>query len=214
MDIEQVITAIGGSAVLFGAMAWLARSIITHVLSKDIEKHKINLQAESQKELVRLQSSLQLVEFEHQVLFSQLHERKVNIIGEMYSRLVGLHRSASAFVKYYQSVEEEKKKDYLQQLWNAADRHNDYFDKNRIFFQEELCLKIDDFNDKLSDACSKLAFFFQEAKAIKVSDEQIWEEWNNAMKTMENKVPVIKQLLEQSFREELGVLQQAHKGNA
>ena len=65
MSIEQVITAIGGSAVLFGAMAWLARSIITHVLSKDIEKHKINLQAESQKELVRLQSTLQLVEFEH-----------------------------------------------------------------------------------------------------------------------------------------------------
>lgn len=214
MDIEQVITAIGGSAVLFGAMAWLARSIIKHVLSKDIEKHKINLQAESQKELVRLQSSLQLVEFEHQVRFSQLHERKVTIIGEMYSRLVGLHRSASTFVKYYQTVEEQKKKDYLEQLWDAADSHNEYFDKHRIFFREELCLKIDDFNNKLSEACSKLAFFFQEAKAIKVSDKQVWEAWNNALQTIESEVPVIKQLLEQSFRQELGVLQQAQKGNA
>ena len=110
MGIEQVIAAIGGSAVLFGAMAWLARSIITHVLSKDIEKHKINRQAESQKELVRLKSSLQLVEFEHQVRFSHLHERKVTIIADMYSRLVGLHRSASAFVKYYQSVNEKKER--------------------------------------------------------------------------------------------------------
>jgi len=212
MNIEQVITAIGGSAVLFGAMAWLARSIITHVLSKDIEKHKINLQAESQKELVRLQSSLQLVEFEHQVRFSQLHERKVTIIEEMYSRLVGLHRSASTFVKYYQSVDGQKKKDYLQQLWNAADSHNEYFDKHRIFFQQELCLKIDDFNNKLSQACSQLAFFFQEERVIEVSDQQIWEAWNNAMQTMDSEVPVIKQLLEQNFRQELGVLQQAQKG--
>lgn len=131
----------------------------------------------------------------------------------MYSRLVGLHRSASTFVKYYQSVNERKKKDYLQQLWEAADSHNNYFDKHRIFFQEDLCLKVDDFNNKLSEACSQLAFFFRDAKAIEVSEEQIWEVWNNAMKMMESEVPVIKHLLEQNFREELGVLQQARNAN-
>jgi hypothetical protein len=130
------------------------------------------------------------------------------------SRLVGLHRHASSFVKYYQSVDEQKKKECLQQLWDAADSHNEYFDKHRIFFQEGLCLKIDEFNNKLSEACSKLAFFFQEAKAIQVTDEDIWNAWKEAMQTMESEVPVIKRLLEQSFREELGVLQQTEKGNA
>ena len=132
----------------------------------------------------------------------------------MYSRLVGLNRSATDFVKYYQSVEEEKKKYYLKQLWDAADRHNEYFDRHRIYFQEELCVKIDDFVNKLSEACSTLALFFQEEKAIKVTDEQVLEVWNIAMQTMENKVLEIKRLLEQSFRKELGVLQQAEKGNA
>jgi hypothetical protein len=214
MNIDQIIMAIGGSAVLFGATAWLARSIITHVLSKDIEKHKMNLQAESQKELVRLQSSLQLVEFEHQVRFSRLHEHKVAIIAEMYSRLVGLHRNASTFVRYYQNVDKQKKADYLQQLWKAADRHNDYFDKHRIFFREDLCLTIDDFKNKLSTACSKLAFLFQAADAIGEADEHIWEAWNDAMEMMESDIPGIKKLLEQSFREELGVLQHVQKRNA
>ena len=214
MSIEQVITAIGGSAVLFAAMAWLARSIITHVLSKDIDKYKINLQAESQKELVRLQSTLQLVEFEHQVRFSQLHERKVSIIGEMYSRLVRLHKSATDFVKYYQTVNDQKKENYLKQLWDSADSHNEYFDRHRIYFQKELCEKIDNFNNKLSEACSKLAFFFQEAEAIEISTVQVWEAWNDAMNSMEKEVPDIKRLLEEHFRNELGVLQQAQKGNA
>ncbi len=135
MEITEIITSISGSAVLFGAMAWFARSIVTHVLSKDIEKFKVNLQAESQKELVRLQSSFQLIEFEHQVRFSQLHERKVNIISEMYKRLVALHRAASNFVKFYPSVKHEKQREYLKQLWNAADEHGNYFKKNRIFFE-------------------------------------------------------------------------------
>lgn len=214
MNIGQVITDIGVSGALFAAVAWLGRSIVKHFLSKDIEKYKINLQAESQKELVRLQSSLQLVELEHQVRFSQLHERKVNIISQMYSRLVKLHRAATTFVKYYQSVGEQEKKDYLQQLRDAADSHDEYFDKHRIFFREELCSKIDDFNGNLSEACSKLAFFFEEAKVIEVSEEQLWEAWNRAMESMKKEIPVIKQLLEQSFREELGVLEKVQKRGA
>lgn len=213
MDISGIITAIGGSAVLFGAVAWLARSIVTHVLSKDIEKFKVNLQAESQKELVRLQSSLQLTEFEHQVRFSQLHERKVNILSEMYSRLVVLHRAASTFVRFYPSVKPEKQKEYLGQLWNAADAHGEYFDKHRIFFKNELCEKIDGLNGALSKASSLLATFVSGANVIKVSDGQVLEEWNKAMSILENEVPIIKQLLEQSFREELGVQQHTRENN-
>ena len=55
---QIIISSIGGSAVLFGALAWLVKSIITYYLSKDIDKFKANLQLEAQKELAQIQSTL------------------------------------------------------------------------------------------------------------------------------------------------------------
>jgi hypothetical protein len=206
MGFGEIITAIGGSAVLFGAMAWLVRSVINHFLSKDLEKFKLNLQRESQQELMRLQSSLQLVELEHQIRFSELHERRAEIIAELYSRAVGLYRAASAFVKLYQSLNEVKNRENIKSLWNAADKFRNYFDKHRIYFNENTCTTIDSFNEALSKACSNLIVFIQDAPALSLTAAQIWDEWNKAMALMEGDVPKIRKSLEESFRKILGVL--------
>jgi hypothetical protein len=42
--LQEIATTLGLSALLVSAVAWLARSIIMHVLSKDIEKFKLQLQ--------------------------------------------------------------------------------------------------------------------------------------------------------------------------
>jgi 7-cyano-7-deazaguanine synthase in queuosine biosynthesis len=206
MGFGEIITAIGGSAVLFGAMAWLVRSVINHFLSKDLEKFKLNLQRESQQELMRLQSSLQLVELEHQIRFSKLHERRAEIIAELYTRAVGLYRAASAFVKLYQSLDEAKNKENIKSLWNAADKFRNYFDEHRIYFNENTCTTIDSFNEALSKACSNLIVFIQDAPALNLTTAQIWDEWNKTMTLMEGDVPKIRKSLEESFREILGVL--------
>jgi hypothetical protein len=54
--ITTIVAAIGGSAVLVAVLGWLARSIIVHLLSKDIEVFKTNLQVESQRELAHLKA--------------------------------------------------------------------------------------------------------------------------------------------------------------
>ncbi|GAI42938.1 unnamed protein product, partial [marine sediment metagenome] len=89
--ITVIISTIGGSAILIGAVAWVVKSVINHALSRDIEKFKLILQNESQQELMRLQSSLQLHEFEHQIRFSQLHERLGIATIEVYDRLKRLY---------------------------------------------------------------------------------------------------------------------------
>jgi len=161
MGFKEIITAIGGSAVLFAAMAWLTRSVIIHFLSRDLEKFKLKLQEESQLELIRLQSSLQLVEFEHQIRFSKLHERRAEIIADLYSKAVELHRRASTFVRLYQSLDEDKNKENTKDLWKAADEFRNYFDKHRIYFNKDTCTTIDSFNEALSQASSNLIFFIK-----------------------------------------------------
>ncbi len=52
-----------------------------------------------------------------------------------------------------------------------------------------------------------LASFVSEGNALEITDEQLFKEWDRAMTLFENQVPMIEKMLEQSFREELGVLQ-------
>ena len=206
MEFSELITAIGGSAILFAAMAWLTRSVINHLLSKDLEIFKLKLQEESQQELIRLQSSVQLVQLEHQVRFTKLHERRAEIIAELYSKVVELHRSTSDFVRFYQSVDGLKNKEHIKSLWTATDEFRNYFEKHRIYFNQDTCTNIDSLNEALSQACSNLVVFIQDAPALKLTSDQIWNEWNKAMTIMEGDVPKIKNSLEESFRDLLGVL--------
>jgi hypothetical protein len=119
----------------------------------------------------------------------------------MYTRLVLLHRAASTFVRYYESVDVQTKNEPVRHLWDATDKFTEYFEQHRIYFTKDVCSNIDGLNRKLSEACSSLVFFFKEAAAIKVTNDQIWDLWKRAMDTIESEVPKIKELPEQSFRE-------------
>lgn len=99
--LEIIIASVSGSAVLMGAVAWLIRSLVVHVLSEDLESFKTKLQSAA---------------LEHQVRFTRLHENRASIIAELYSKLVALHDSASSFVRWYPSVGDEERRERLAQL--------------------------------------------------------------------------------------------------
>lgn len=187
---EIVITSVLGSGVLLGAVAWLVRSLMLHLLSKDLESFK---------------GQLQLAAFEHQVRFSQLHERRASILAELYSKVVQLHRTASSFVHWYQSANDADKKRRLKLLWQAADEYVGYFEQHRIYFDETTCAKVDSLNDALSKATSVLAVIAEEREYLAVTDEQIFDEWKKAVAVLDMDAPKLKKSLEDCFRQILGV---------
>ena len=63
---EIIIASIGGSAALFGIIGWLTKSLISQLLSKDIENHKSKLQYDSEIELTKFKKEIEKTEFEHQ----------------------------------------------------------------------------------------------------------------------------------------------------
>lgn len=194
-------------AAVVGVVGWLARSIILHLLSKDVEKFKSSLQIESQLELANLKASLESKAFEHQVRFSRLHERRAEIVGQLFAKIVALNKASSDFVRWFQNAGEIEKKDRLKNLWKTVDDFSVYFEKHSIYFEREVCEIILSFKDKLSIACTMLVSFVQEREAVELNYDQIYIEWDKAMKMMEQEVPVIKDALADSFRELLGVSQ-------
>jgi hypothetical protein len=88
----------GGGAVLLGAAAWLIKTVLNDRLARDAEGFKAQLKADADKEIETLKSSLQMVAVEHQVRFSNLHEKRAEVIAELYKRLVGAYWHGRSFV--------------------------------------------------------------------------------------------------------------------
>ena len=86
--IEIIIASIGGSAALFGIIGWLAKSLISQLLLKDIANHKSKLQYDSEIEITRFKKEIEKTAFEHQVRFSKLHDMRGEVLADLYKLLV------------------------------------------------------------------------------------------------------------------------------
>ncbi len=168
---------------------------------------------ESQREMAHLKSSLELAAFERQTRFSRLHEKRAEIIGSLYGKIVDFHKDVSYFVRLFQSVDETEKKKKLKFLRNTFDSFVDFFENHAIYFDRDSCEKIVSLKEKLDSACSALAFLVEEREDIESNYSHIYAEWDKAMSIMEQEIPVIKNTLEESFCELLGVLQQINKSH-
>jgi hypothetical protein len=198
----NIFESLGMFLIASGVLAFLIRSFFSHQLQKDIERFKAELQQKSQLEIEQFKSALELTAFEHQTRFIKLHEKRANIIGEMYGKMVELYEAASIFVRSFQSVNTTRKQEFQKELWRSTDEFKSYFNKHRIYFNEDVCKVIESLNDKLSEACSALAFISQQGAAVEISNENLFKLWDKGMTALK-KMP-----------QRLGILWNQNLGNS
>ena len=85
---------------MLAVLAYLAKSLIEHKLSRDVSKFQSDLKAASDAAIERLKSDLQLHAIEHQVRFSRLHEKRATVIAELNSLLAEAMWEAESFFVY------------------------------------------------------------------------------------------------------------------
>jgi hypothetical protein len=76
IDWQAVITALGGDVVLLGAAAWLTKSLVSHRLTLEAEKFKIEVKASADTEIERVKALL--------TRGSRIHERQLDILQKLY----------------------------------------------------------------------------------------------------------------------------------
>ncbi|MGD0059201.1 MAG: hypothetical protein ABSD58_07260 [Verrucomicrobiia bacterium] len=57
---QTIITALGGTALLLGAVAWLVKKIVVHFLDKDVEAYKVKMLADAGRQLEAFKAELRL----------------------------------------------------------------------------------------------------------------------------------------------------------
>jgi len=207
MEIWQtIIMAIGGNVVLLAVLGWLSKSLISQMLSKDIAGFKSSLKSESDAISQKLKHDFQITALEHQVKFSKLHEKRADVIAELYSLLVQSYWDASSFASPMEwNGEVNKQEKYSMAMNSVADFYR-YFDKHRIYIPENLCIKIDNFVQEMRKKVIGFGVY------VKYDDSQLptnqleskHKAWMDAWDYIERKVPETKSELENHLRILLG----------
>ncbi len=185
--IREILTFVGGGGVLLAIVAWVVRSIINHYLTKDVEKYRDALKAESFK-------------------FSRLHEKRGEVMAQLYANLDELVKATYSFVNLAEWTGEPNKDEKRKMAGEALRKFQDQFDKNRIYFSGSLCDRIDKFVREFTRPAAKYALYLTMSKD---SDDSVRKErdeaWFSAYDKMEKDVPEMRKAIENEFRSLLGV---------
>jgi len=225
---QTILQALGGVTILVAALMWISKSLLTNLLSKDVEKFKSELQASSQKNIESLKTNLQIEAQRHAVEYSSLHLRRAELISELYSCAVELYQGVmslsmelgirQARAEHYSryeaataqpweikvgihtlSPDEEVQAKALHQTYKEF-MH--FYGEKKIYFSVDVCNVIESF----ANTAGYMGIMYQNV-AVRDDDNQpfinplVSKTWEK----MGNKLPELLATLEKEFRSLLGV---------
>ena len=140
---QTILLAVGGNAALLAVVGWLGKSLFETIIARDTKQFEMDLKAKADIAIETLKSDLELKAIEHQVRFSKLHERRAEVIAELYGYLVEALWAAESFLSPIEWAGEPKKEEKHVSAMNKLLDLYRYFDKNRIYLPPEICASLE-----------------------------------------------------------------------
>jgi hypothetical protein len=156
--LKQFLYTLGGTAVAVAAVAWLARSVVKHWLSKDVETYKNQLKAESETALERLRSELQILAARRNIEYSRIHEKRLEIISELAGKIRDFHEKVTAYTAAWEPAGGPSKEERRKLALTALAEFNKYFLPRSFFLPKKTVQKIEAFRSGLQ--LISTAFFY------------------------------------------------------
>lgn len=188
MEWINLLKNLGIFSILVAGVSWVIKKYFEKLFDKDLEKFKADLEKQS---------------IEFRIRYEKLHSERIEVIKEVYKKIVKTYKSFSSLINPLQSVgeptESEKGKDAAK---NANDL-SEYYEENRIFFEEKLAEEI----DLLLSEFRKIWGEFQASRMSKEFKDHktMLDQWSNAWKQIQEQIPSVKKQLENKFRNILGI---------
>jgi hypothetical protein len=188
VETSKILLTAFASTVFTGGLAFSAQKFIEGWLAKSFEKFK---------------KDLELAAFEHQTRFARLHEKRAEVIAELYARLVRAERSFAHMLDPIPTELTGKPRD--ERIKIAAETVNDffsYFEEHRLFLYPELCVEM----NQLAQEFREIYFPFMTAQSFPSNprDASVHESWSKGIDKLNKEIPNLRQNIENRFREMLG----------
>jgi len=172
----------------------------------ETERLKAQLKSQSDTETERLKSDLHIMASEHQVRFSGLHNRRAEVIAEVYEQLVQAYWDGASFASPAEfSGEPTKQEKYRTAMQSLGDFYRN-FEKKRIYIPEEVCLLIDPLVEEMR---MKIIMYgtYLDYEGPGMLDHTMREKhrvWMESWAYFNKEVPIARRALEQELRSLLG----------
>jgi hypothetical protein len=121
IDWQTVFATVGASALAAGAIGWLLRTLISHELAKALEQHRQALQIHAQVQHIR---------------FSRLHERRAEMIHELYKRIIQIRLMCHTVIKFPDKTRPEGK--VIEEICGAIVKMNVYVGENALYLPKSV----------------------------------------------------------------------------
>ena len=201
--VVPVITSSGVSA----ALVWLAKSWISEQLKNAIkseyyqklETHKAQLKAQSDVEIERLRSQLNITGLEHGVRFAKLHEKRAEVIAETYAFLKELSIRLSDYVKMFEPAGDLPRDERRDAAFKAHEIFHSYYTTRLIFFPRETASKLEEINLQLVKIFNEFVYTVDHSNGVGSTDN-----WIKLFNRVNDEIPIALKELESEFRKLLG----------
>jgi len=203
MNAENVLLGLGS---FFGGTAGsliLARWLFSHLLHRDLEKYKAELQLKNELEMERLRSELRVAAHERETVFSRLHDRQAGVVAELYKLLIEARAAFTEFMRVLRLDDGSTEEERAHRAQDAFAAFQEYFRTHAIFLDESLCEKIDGALRLLWDKGMEFAAHAQLRERSFHRD--LGDGQFKAWKELDTRLPEIQKDIEERFRTLLGV---------
>jgi hypothetical protein len=183
----DLLKSIVPDSVLILAVAWLAKAITTHRLTKDVESFKTNLAIEASRD---------------NTVFSRLHERRVLVIAEVYAALVSAESAVAHYITKMGAPTPPEGKTLTDVALAAMWKLVDAVDTHRIWFTPATAGKLDEVVVALRRSWNLSAIGDRHSNN---QNERVLAMVEDAYRLLTEKVPELRATVEEEFRALLAV---------
>ncbi len=195
----EVIKFVGGSVVLLAIAGWLIRTIIQHFLARDIEQYKFDIRKQGEVELEKLRAALKIEAVTHEITFSKLHNRRAEIIEELFKKLVAFDDSASSLMVEFDMDDSEELREKADKFIDIYHDFQKYAEQNQIYFSEELCKLIAALHSEVFDQSIRVTY-----QTTPHSLDDLKKVFSKEKPSIQSRTEQIKLKIKEEFRELLG----------
>jgi len=201
LDWTGIAKTVGTTGVVVLVVGYFLRQVFRQVLSRDLEKFKADLSAKHDTEIERLRNDLRIAASQHQTRFTRLHEPRAEVIAGLYGRFVRAHAAFGAYLTIIKPGGEPDPREAMER----ADEFVQYFNENRIYFEESLCADLDSAEEVFRRALSDMAGY---APGMPGRPRQ----WVKTWESFKGEFPAIRAKVERQFRDLMGVKESQSSG--
>jgi len=192
---QEIITTLGGSAILVAAVAWLTRSVVLHVLNKDIETYKARLRREM---------------LEHEVRFRRVDEKVADHLSELYERLFKLYRAVNSYVQIIEWSHEPTKEEKRKLASEANRDFNEFLFPKRLYIPQPLFERTKDIGGRLASIANDFTMGLEREEKGIVTEQE--DHWIRAMDAIKNDIDPLFEEIVMVFQRRLGLGDEEEEG--